>query len=53
MIDHFLMNTDLLHVADVWFGNRRSALKPMMSMGSNDGIVQHLTLPPTIARTFW
>jgi hypothetical protein len=56
LIERFLsrpMYRDLLHIAEVWFGNRRSHQKPTFSMGSNDGIVRHLKLPPTIARGPW
>ncbi|WP_324261628.1 DUF2026 family protein [Altererythrobacter sp. H2] len=56
LIDHFLsrpINTDLLGIAEAWFGSRRGKQRPTISMGSNDGIVRHLTLPPTIARGAW
>lgn len=56
LIDRFLnrsANTDLLNVAEAWFGSRRGKQKSKISMGSNDGIVRHLTLPTTIARSTW
>lgn len=56
LIDRFLgrvANTDLLHVAEAWFGSRRGKQQPRMQIGSNDGIVRNLALPPTIARGAW
>ncbi len=56
LIDHFLgraVNTDLLGIADTWFGSRRGKQQPTLPIGSNDGIVHQLTLPATIARSPW
>jgi hypothetical protein len=56
LIDNFLsrpINTDLLSIAETWFGSRRGKQKPTISMCSNDGIVRHLTLPTTVARSAW
>lgn len=56
LIDHFLSrpsNTDLLNVAEAWFGSQRRKQKPTFSMGSDDGIIRHLTLPTTIAHSAW
>jgi Protein of unknown function (DUF2026) len=46
-------NTDLLKVAEAWFGRRRGTQRPTIRMGSNDGIIRNLTLPTTIARSPW
>ena len=56
LIDHFLsrpVNTDLLQIAEVWFGNRRAKQRPTLTIGSNDGLVRELALPTTIARGAW
>lgn len=56
MVDRFLQrasNTDLLQIADAWFGSRRGRQNPTITMGSSDGIVRQLALPPTIARSPW
>jgi hypothetical protein len=56
LIDNFLRrvtNTDLLQVAEAWFGTRRRKQRPTLAMGSNDGIIRHLTLPSTVANGAW
>lgn len=56
LTDRFLSrptNTDLLQVADAWYGGRRAKQRPSVRMGSNDGIIRQLTLPPTVARGSW
>ncbi|MDQ4087328.1 MAG: DUF2026 domain-containing protein [Pseudomonadota bacterium] len=56
LIDHFLsrpVNTDLLQIAEVWFGSRRGKQKPTITMGSNDGLFRELALPTTIATGPW
>ena len=56
MIDHFLspsVYTDLLYVADVWFGNRRHLQKPGICVSGSDGIDRYLKLPVTTARSSW
>jgi hypothetical protein len=56
LIDSILerpLNTDIIHIAETWFGTRRGKQKPSLTIGSNDGIVRELTLPNTLARGAW
>lgn len=56
IIDSFVKiptNTDLLEIAQTWFGNRRGQQRASIQMQSNDGIVHRLTLPSTIASGAW
>ena len=56
MIDRILkrtINTDIIHIADTWFGTRRGKQQPSMTIGSNDGLVRELRLPATLARGAW
>lgn len=56
LIDRILerpLNTDIIQIAEAWFGARRGKQKPSMRVGSNDGIVRELTLPATVARGAW
>tara|TARA_R110002124_G_scaffold149702_2_gene315845 strand:- start:416 stop:1021 length:606 start_codon:yes stop_codon:yes gene_type:complete len=47
------INTDIIQIAECWYGGRRTKQKPTMMMGSNDGIVRNLSLPDTTARGAW
>lgn len=56
LIDSILtrpINTDIIHIANKWFGSRRGRQKPSMTIGSNDGMVRKLKLPNTLARGAW
>lgn len=56
LIDSILnrpVNTDIIHIADEWFGSRRGRQRPSMTIGRNDGIVRELRLPNTPARGAW
>ncbi len=56
LIDRILgrpLNTDIIQIAETWFGTRRGRQKPSLTIGSNDGIVRELTLPNTPARGAW
>ncbi|CAM3054400.1 DUF2026 domain-containing protein [Arthrobacter sp. TPD3018] len=56
LIDHVLdrpINTDIIHIAETWFGTRRGKQKPSLTIGSNDGLVRDLRLPATVARGAW
>ncbi|MGN6357449.1 MAG: DUF2026 family protein [Novosphingobium sp.] len=56
LTDRFLhrpTNTDLLNVADKWFGSRRAKQRPSLAMGSNDGQIVRLALPAIAARGAW
>ncbi|MEG3174553.1 DUF2026 family protein [Sphingomonas sp. ZB1N12] len=56
LIDSILqrpVNTDIIQIADQWFGSRRGRQRPSMTIGSNDGIVRELRLPNTLARGTW
>jgi hypothetical protein len=56
LIDRILerpINTDIIHIADTWFGARRRKQKPSLTIGSNDGLVRELRLPNTLARGAW
>ena len=47
------INTDIIQIADTWFGSHRGKQKPSMTIGSNDGIIRQLRLPNTLARGPW
>ena len=47
------INTDIIHIAETWFGTRRGKQKPSLTIGSNDGLVRDLRLPATTARGPW
>jgi hypothetical protein len=56
LIDSLLnrsLNTDIIQIADQWFGSRRGRQRPLMTIGGNDGIVRELRLPNTLARGAW
>jgi hypothetical protein len=56
LIDRVLsrpINTDIIQIADAWFGTRRGKQKPSLTIGSNDGLVRDLGLPATTARGSW
>lgn len=56
LIDHILerpLNTDIIQIADTWFGSRRGKQKPTMAIGGTDISIRHLTLPNTVARGAW
>ena len=56
LIDRILerpLNTDIIQIADTWFGRRRGRQRPSLTIRSNDGIVRELTLPNTLARGAW
>lgn len=56
MIDRILgrpLNTDIIQIADTWFGARRGKQKPSLTIGSNDGIIRELRLPNALARGAW
>lgn len=56
LIDRVLarpINTDIIHIAETWFGTRRGKQKPSLTIGSNDGLVRDLRLPATTARGAW
>lgn len=56
LIDHVLarpINTDIIHIAETWFGTRRGKQKPSLTIGSNDGLFRDLRLPTTTARGAW
>ena len=56
LIDSILkrpLNTDIIQIADNWFGTRRGKQRPSLTIGSTDGIVRELRLPDTLARGSW
>ena len=56
LIDRILerpLNTDIIQIADTWFGTRRGRQRPSLTIESNNGIVRELTLPNTLARGAW
>lgn len=56
IVDRFLekpSNTDLLNIAESWFGRRSSKQTPTMSMQNDLGEITELHLPKTVARGSW
>lgn len=56
IVDRFLekpTNTDLLNIAESWFGKRSSKQTPTMAMQNDLGEISQLHLPKTIARGSW
>jgi Protein of unknown function (DUF2026) len=46
-------NSDLLEIAQTWYGTPKSKLRSSIHMQSNDGVLHQLTLPSTIATGAW
>lgn len=46
-------NTDLLRVADVWYGTRRRRQRSTLQMGDDDGDTYDLVLPRSVATGSW
>lgn len=56
LIDNILsrpINTDIIQIADKWFGSRRGKQKPSIAIGGTDIDIRHLTLPNSAARSAW
>ena len=56
LVDRFLQRattTDLLQVADTWFGSRRGKLQKQLKIHDSSWEVSELTLPETILSGSW
>ncbi|MEL7707193.1 DUF2026 family protein [Citromicrobium bathyomarinum] len=48
-----LGNSDLVEIAERWFGSRRRKQRPSIRMAASDGAIVDLKLPSTVATSAW